>query len=380
MNPTTATFDPGAILATMESLKQPSGGFIAAPSDDYNAVWLRDHLYIVFSYWYLYHREENPTRKREFETNLKTGMQIAFNILHHQRHQKLERIEFDINNMNDLILAQHHPETLLELPKSWAHHQLDAVGLFLYIIADLDFKNFQIIRDQGDREILQLLVFYALNVRYWYNNDFGMWESCKARKSSSIGAMVRGLQYIKQRELAVVPDELVTKGRNDLMRILPNETMMPKGPHDSCGGNHNHECDMAQLSLIWPYNIVPREKTEEILRSIESRLIAPHGVLRFRGDNYAAYKENTYLAPDTLQGWPMGFFWLSIIYSQRNDHDKAAEWFAKGCEQIVDGDKIPEMYVNGEPNNHTPLAWAHAMALIAWCKLPENMQTHFLKK
>ncbi|KKR78539.1 MAG: hypothetical protein UU22_C0020G0001, partial [Parcubacteria group bacterium GW2011_GWA2_40_8] len=93
------------------------------------------------------------------------------------------------------------------------------------------------------------------------------------------------------------------------------------------------------------------------------KLVQEHGLNRYWGDNY--YRSDNGISAE----WPMGFFWLSIIYSQMNKVEEAKHWFERGIAQITKKGDVPELYKNGHPNEHTPLAWAHAMALIALAKL-----------
>lgn len=349
-------FDSELILKEMELLRRSSGAFIAAPGEDYFAMWLRDHLYMSLAYYYLGQNDK-----------LIEGLHIVFDVFLKHRH-KFEKITYSENMMSGFVHTKYHPENLDEMAGDWGHHQLDAIGLFLHIVADLDFKNIKVIRNQNDRELIQLIVFYLLNVQYWQKPDLGMWEECYVRHSSSIGAVVGGLSYIERRHLAVVPDELISKGRDELFRILPDECSCNESM-ECWGRGHSHHVDMAQLALIWPYNIIPREMADLVISRIEenqdSHLVGKYGLKRYHGDVYYRMENNL------IAEWPMGFFWFSIVHSQRRENEKAREWFNRGCEQIIDN-RIPELFQNGSPNKHTPLGWAHALALIAFAKLEDK--------
>lgn len=360
-------FNGALILKHMESLRQPNGVFVAAATKDYRSLWIRDHLFMTFSYWYL---------GRDYFDKLVQGVQAIFNIFHKQRH-KLERIVQPRDEKGRLIVAElihakYDPESFHEITKDWGHHQLDTIGLFLHIVADLDFKNITVIRDRGDREILQLLVFYLQNVQYWSDPDNGMWEEHLMRHSSSIGAIVAGLSYIQRRSLAVIPTELITKGRNELQRILPYES------RDLCDKSfHSHDCDAAQLFLIWPFNIVERGMADLILSRIIDghrsetgelhQLVQNLGVNRYWGDSYRVS------ANGVSAQWQWDFL-ISIILSQRNEYKKALWWFKKGILRITAEGYITEAFTNGSPNDHTPLGWMHALALIAFSKLTPSLQ------
>ena len=63
-----------------------------------------------------------------------------------------------------------------------------------------------------------------------------------------------------------------------------------------------------------------------------------------------------------------------------NNVEEAQMWFTKGAAQITRKGEVPELYQDGKPNNHTPLAWAHAIALIALSKLElKRKQLSFIR-
>lgn len=326
----------------MEKLQRPSGAFIAAPSKDYQSCWIRDQLYVSFCYYFL----------NDFE-KLKRGVWVVFDIL--QKHcWKIERaICIPPTTPHEHIHAKYNPDDFEEITNEWGHHQLDAVGLFLYVVADLDFKNINLIRNNNDSKIIQLLVFYLNSVKYWKSPDNGMWEEGLDSHSSSVGAALAGLAYVKRRQIAVVPESMITLGTETLNNLLPMESTA-------------HDIDMAQLSLIWPYNIVSREMADNILKRVKKKLVQKHGLNRYWGDNY-------YRSKNGVSGeWPMGFFWLSIIASQKHDIEDAEYWFKRGVAEVTLKGAVPELYQNDKPNKHTPLAWAHSLAIIAKAKLNQE--------
>ncbi len=355
-------FNQALILENMECLRKQNGAFIAAPTYDYSSVWIRDHLFMALSYYYL---------GRTHDEKLIQSIQVVFNIFHTQRH-KLERIIHPRDQHGKLIVpelihAKYDATTLNEITHEWGHHQLDALGLFLHVVADLDFKNTPVIRDKGDREILQLLIFYLQNVQYWREPDNGMWEECLIRRSSSIGAVVAGLSYIQRRGLATIPTELINKGRNELHRILECES------RDQCEiPHHDHTCDVAQLFLIWPFNVINRDMADSILNRIINgyhsngvliKLVQPLGIQRYWGDDYRRSKNGV------SAQWQWEFL-LSIIFSQRHEYENAAHWFERAAERITPEGHITEAFTDGRPNDHIPLGWMHALALIAFSKFP----------
>ena len=354
-------FNARRTLEVMESLKMaPSGAFAAGPGN-YSDIWLRDHLYMAFAYYYLGEPEKCVD-----------GVRVVLNILHTQRHKLGQILKPSIH-----AKYRHNGNWFEEITESWGHHQGDVIGLLLYIVAYLDDRELSVVRDHGDRDLLQLLIFYVLNRKYWAEPDNGIWETCWTRKSSSIGAIVSGLAYAKRRRLASVQDQLISLGHNELDRILPYES------RDMCGednGRHNremgHDCDIAQLSLIWPFGVVSLEMGNTILsrivdghttqNGIRHKLVHTHGIFRFWGDEYLSQ----YGGVSAEWQWD---FWLAIIYAKKNDLTKAFYWFDRGVKRITPDGYIAEAYVNGVPNEHTPLGWMHALALIAWTKILDRL-------
>lgn len=376
-------FNKAEILRNFEALRRPNGAFIAAPTDDYRAMWIRDQLYCTFAYWYLDEIEK-----------CRSGVQLVFDLFKRYKKKILRRTSSLVEFPGAILHAKFHPDTLDEIvaDDAWGHFQLDAVGLFLYVVADLHFKNVPTVRDDSDKEVLQLLLCYLRGVEYWDSVDFGIWEECRIRHSSSIGAVLGGLVRLKAQRIkdVDVPDSLINAGEKALRRILPYESR-PDEFRDHCNSrNHadelSHDCDVAQLSLIWPYHVVQELSEQDFIldRLISGhvtdggrrhRLLQTHGFNRYWGDDYYRSTEGKF--KDISAEWPMFKFWISVIYSQRHEDGKAAHWFREGCRDIIDN-KIPEAYQNGRPNDHTPLAWAHAIALIAFSKLSADAKREFV--
>jgi len=331
-----------ALYRGLEKLRDDRGVFVAAESDDYSACWIRDQLYATFAYYYL-----GEAKK------FKQGIRVVFDILHKSK-SKIEYTSCAAPAQSDeYIHAKYHPKTLDEITKDWGHHQVDAIGLFLYTVGFAERNNIKVVGSCEDKELLQLLVSYLISVRYWESPDNGIWEEWLDLHASSIGAAVKGLTSVKEMGLAVVPDELIRRGTHTLFSLLPNESP-------------DRDADMAQLSLIWPYGLVPEGLDDTIVRGITEKLVQQNGLNRYLDDNY--YRSDNGVSAE----WTMGFFWLSIIASDKGRKEEATEWFLRGLAAITDDGELPELYQNGKPNKNTPLAWSHSLALIAGIKLHDK--------
>jgi phosphorylase kinase alpha/beta subunit len=318
----------------MEKLLMPNGAFIAAPSNDYRACWLRDQIYCAISYYYL----------RNYPKLIKC-FQVVFDILDKHSWKIDKAIAFPSMDKSDYIHAKYDPITFEEITNDWGHHQLDAIGLLLYFTAFFESQGIRILREK-DKELIQVLVLYLFSHRYWEKPDNGMWEEESELHASSIGAVLAGLIYTSKKDIKPVPRFMIKQGWKALGTILPRESA-------------KHEINMDQLSLIWPYNIVSRKMADIILERIKEKLVQEHGLNRYWGDKY--YDSDYWICGQ----WPLGFFWLAIVEFQRRNIKEAKYWLKRGLEQIIDGKYIPELYKKGQPNEHTPLAWAHSFAIIA---------------
>ncbi|OGP28219.1 MAG: hypothetical protein A2022_08495 [Deltaproteobacteria bacterium GWF2_42_12] len=363
----------------LEKLRQLNGGYIASPyhgkngGDRYNVFWLRDIMYATYANEYIgaYDKMIESYRLilrifRKYRSKILLGAR--------KRH-------YLGSCAPEVIHARVHPITLEEITHEWGHHQLDIFGLFLYKTGDLMKKGYNPI-GEDQLEILILLrdiVLYLTTVRWYSDPDFGVWEEGPEIHSSSIGAVLAGLTMwhddgfyhakyssnIDIYRLLAIPQEFIELGRKSLDKILPRES-------------ESRQYDMAQLSLIWPYNIVSDSQAGEILQNIEKNLIREKGVIRYPGDKFFCANP-THPFGNEAQ-WPMGFAWLSIAYSKlaqysikgRNIFGKPqeqiekAEYYLERLESVMTEDgKVPELYCNGETNWNIPLAWAQSFYVVA---------------
>ena len=248
--------------------------------------------------------------------------------------------------------AKYHPNTLEEISPEWGHHQLDVIGLFLYKTGDLIKKGHSIIDEPESAELISDIIQYLFTYRWETHPDFGMWEEGPELHSSSIGAVLAGLTMwfdeghyhykyqakIDLSKIVPVSERLFDTGPEALKKILPRES-------------ETRECDLAQLSLIWPYNIVDEEMKKTIIDNIETKLLKSKGVIRYAKDYYYNADEKNLLGNEAE--WPLGICWLAIV------HNKMALW---GNDLK---DQLSQLYSKGKPNENMPLAWAHSFHIIA---------------
>ncbi|MFP4424701.1 MAG: glycoside hydrolase family 15 protein [Candidatus Woesearchaeota archaeon] len=344
----------------LESLRRINGGYLASPNPGkpdgtgrYNVFWLRDIMYATYANEYL----------GNFNHMIKS-FELVMTIMLKYRHKLLiTKIPKE-----HALHARFHPNTLEELSREWGHHQLDVIGLFLYKTGDLIKKGHQVIKTMEQRELIRDLIQYVFTFRWETYPDYGMWEEGPEIHSSSLAAILAGLtmwhdegyynykykELVNLSKIVPVSDRYFETGEKALKELLPRES----GTRDT---------DMAQLSLIWPYNIIEISMQDKILSDIENQLLREKGVIRYKDDWY-------FNSQGKEAEWPLGIAWLSIVHNklasrkhnqESIDHLRKSKSYLERLDNLMVDGCIPELYTEGKPNDNCPLAWAHSFHIIA---------------
>lgn len=331
-------------LAILNKLRAPSGLFLAAAqegvSTGYDKAWLRDNFYVVRSFEELGDWEAAKlTWHALLDVLIKHEAKIA--------HVVEERPRFSYQ----YIHARFHPETFDEFWEEWGNKQNDAVGCILFALGDLERQGIHVLRDDHDRRIVQRLVDYLGAIEYWNDPDNGVWEEYEEVHASSVGACVAGLKAVRDHVGATVPSEYIEKGEEALHKLLPRESV-------------TKFTDLALLSLMYPYRVVEPDMERELLKNLEYHLERAKGIVRYKNDRY--YNKNADGYSEEAE-WTMGFPWLSIIYRERGNHEKADEYLELTRLALDQEGKLPELYYSNtnEPNENNPLGWSESLFIIA---------------
>jgi len=369
--------------ANLERLRRPNGGYIASPysaedgsGDAYNVFWIRDIMFATYANEYL----------GCFDKMIES-FRLVLDIFkrYHLRIIRASIVKPDVHHQRgEFMPARVHPTTLESITDDWGHHQLDVFGLFMYKMGDLIRKGYGFRFTREDYMLISHIRNYIYNLGF--EPDFGMWEEGPEEHVSSYGAVLGGLmmwhdrgyydyKYRQKIEIGLhvpVSERMIADGRAALARLLPRES--PSRP-----------CDLAQLSLIWPYSIVDFETKLGILEQIETHLAGERGVSRYPGDVYCGKG----LVPhhgETAQ-WPLGLAWLAICFAKLAEHgvefnaerqpihlgwerrreyfDKAVGYFCQLEAVMTPEGYVPEMFVGDQMGHNTPLAWAQSFHIIA---------------
>ena len=330
-------------LDQVRKLRAPTGLFTASASDvttGYNKAWLRDIYFMTLGFKYTGEMDVVQDAARALLQILAKHKEKIHWAIHHKPYATWQYIH-----------ARYNPETFEEYWEEWGNKQNDAVAEVLYLIADCETSGHKVVETDEERELVQLLINYLNAIEYWHDEDSGIWEENQEVRSSSIGAVVRALTCAQQLPYVTIPEGLIEKGKEALHSLLPRETS-------------NRFCDLALLTLIFPFEVTTEEETETILRNVEYFLTRDLGVIRYRNDRY--YNKNKDGYSEEAE-WSMGLAWLAIIYAKRGDFEKAERYFNRAGKTINKDGLIPELWYShtNESNDNIPLGWAESMYVVA---------------
>jgi GH15 family glucan-1,4-alpha-glucosidase len=336
-------------LDMVRSLQKPSGVFTASSFDvdtGYDKAWLRDIYFMTLCFL---ETGELPVVQKAAKAFLKLFV----------KHQ--DKINWAIQNKPheawQYIHARFHPETFEEYWEEWGNSQNDAVGEVLNLIVTLEQMGVGVVETTEEREMVQKIVDYLVNLEYWQDADNGIWEESMEVHASSIGSCVAALRKANEIEWLDVPDQAIERGEHALRALLPRESV-------------TKFCDLALLSLIYPFAVTTEEETNEILKNVEYHLVKEKGVIRYKLDRY--YNNNIDGFSEEAE-WCFGLAWLAIIYAERGEKEKAYYWLRKAKAAVTQEGKVPELYYShtDKYNQNTPLGWAESMYVIALQKVKQ---------
>ena len=337
-------------LKILKGLQKKSGLFLASKEGagtGYDKSWLRDNFYETMAFEVI----------GDWKTVEKTYRAILNIFLKHE-----EKIDWAIKEQpketHKRIHARFHPDTFDEFWEEWGNKQNDAIGCILFRVGELEIRDKRSILKTPDHiRIINKLVKYLGAIEYWKDPDSGIWEEWEELHASSIGACVAGLKSVRRLPHIEVPITLIKKGEKALNRLLPRES-------------EKKYVDLALLSLIWPYDVVNKEQSSEMLENVEYHLKRERGVIRYKGDRY--YNKNEDEVSEEAE-WTFGFSWLAIIYEKMGNKEKAQQ-LINDLIAIDTPQGMPELYFSNSPeyNENTPLGWSESLFIVALYEMNER--------
>lgn len=319
-----------ALIQNLNSLKLSNGFYKASVSSEYNYIWLRDNFYCSLpDLW------NNPEGyKKTYQTWLDYYISIE---------DKYNKFSSLINKKRlDATFEFPHPRInidLTEIHTGWSL-QTDHIGYFLLGLSKGLDKGLDIIRGEGDILIIKKIISLLEELDYTNISESGAWEeNDEPHRASTIGSIVSGL--LSTQKYFEVKKKSISDGLVTLYNMLPNETS-------------TRQYDLAQLFLIYPFNILTKDMEDIIINNIGEHLLKENGVIRYKGDKYFNVNGEA--------EWVIGFSLLGLIYYRRGDINKALYFYNK---TLLNGVDIPELYFSNTniPNKNTPLGWSLALTI-----------------
>jgi phosphorylase kinase alpha/beta subunit len=329
-------------INNLRALIASNGLLLAAPEaaqTNYHKVWLRDNVYESLAFEYI----------NDWETVKKTYSSLLD--IFHKHSVKIKWASLNKpTEYKQYISSRYDPDTLDEVWEG-GNKQSDAIGAVLFKLADFETRNMSMLRNDQDRKIVQDLLNYVCSIEYWHDPDSGMWEEDEALRASSVGAVLAALKKWQEVGNMEVDKNAIQLGEAALKRLLPRETEL-------------RFVDLALLSLIYPYNIVDNNTSQQILDNVIYHLERDKGLIRYKFDHY--YNNNADGYSEEAE-WCFGLSWLAIIFHLRGNNSKAIYYLNKATETVTTDGKVPELYMShtNDPNSNIPLGWAESLYIVA---------------
>ena len=336
-------------LEVVRKLQKPSGVFTASAHDvetGYDKAWLRDIYFMTLGF----------LETGDMDVVKKAAKALLTVFVKHK-----DKINWAIEHKPQAawqyIHARFHPETFEEYWEEWGNSQNDAVGEVLNLLVELELRGESVLETEEERAMVQLIIDYLVRLEYWHDADNGIWEEWMEVHASSIGSVVAALKKAQQLSWLRVPQPAIDEGERALRLLLPRES-------------ESKFCDLALLSLIYPFQVTMESETIEILRNVEYHLVRDKRVLRYKNDRYYNLNKDGY---SEEAEWCFGLAWLAIIYEERGEKEKAYYYLRRAKGAVTPEGLVPELYYShtDRPNENTPLGWSESMYVVALKKVQD---------
>ncbi|CAG5009665.1 unnamed protein product [Parnassius apollo] len=348
--------------------QQPvTGLFPASPHNDH--AWIRDNLYCILAVWGLSmafkkiaDQDEDRAKTYELEQScvkLMRGLLMAMM----QHKEKVEKFKITQHPM-DSLHAKYSSITGRTVVKDneWGHLQIDAISLYLLVLAQMTASGLQIVFTLDEVAFIQNLVFYIESA--YCTPDYGIWErgdktnhGLPELNASSIGMAKAALEAMNELDLFGARG-----GPSSVIHVLADEAQKCQAVLQSMlpRESNSKELDSGLLSIIsFPaFAVDDPQLIAKTRDTIVTKLQGKYGFKRFLRDGHKTPRENPnrlYYEPWELRmfeniecEWPLFYCYLILDSCFQGDKSNVAEYMQK-LEKIMirkdDGIKlVPELY------------------------------------
>ncbi|XP_061706140.1 probable phosphorylase b kinase regulatory subunit alpha isoform X3 [Cydia pomonella] len=349
--------------------QQPvTGLFPASPDNDH--AWIRDNLYCILAVWGLSmafkkiaDQDEDRAKTYELEQScvkLMRGLLMAMM----QQKDKVEKFKSTQHPL-DSLHAKYSSTTGRSVVKDneWGHLQVDAISLYLLILAQMTASGLQIVFSLDEVAFIQNLVFYIESA--YCTPDYGIWErgdktnhGLPELNASSIGMAKAALEAMNELDLFGARG-----GPSSVIHVLADEAQKCQAVLQSMlpRESNSKELDSGLLSIIsYPaFAVDDPQLITKTRDTIVNKLQGKYGCKRFLRDGHKTPREDPnrlYYEPWELRmfeniecEWPLFLCYLILDYCFQGDKHNISGYMQK-LENVMirkedDGIKlVPELY------------------------------------
>ncbi len=204
--------------------------------------------------------------------------------------------------------------------------------------------------------------------KYFFTNTVDLWEEGHRQTSTkmennhtySLAACARGL---------IVADLMIggEKWKQTAQQMIEkiNDAYRPKSKVfvRNHGRIDDLNLDASLLGLVYPFEIIKAndERMVNTVKQLEKKIVINGGVHRYQFDYY----DGEGSAQEGSGAWPILNFWMSIYWAIKGDKKKAGEYYNWVIDRLEADCLIPEQIFDDFRQGIKPLAWSHAMFVIA---------------
>ncbi|CAH8511146.1 unnamed protein product [Schistosoma turkestanicum] len=330
-------------------------------------AWVRDNTYASLSIWGLslvYRKlpdvDEDRCRSYELEkcvVKLMRGILICY-MKQSDKVELLKKTQNPIHSLHAKFDSTSYKTVVGDL--EWGHLQIDAISVFLLILAQMTAAGLRIIWTLEEVAFIQNLVFC---IEHAYRiPDYGIWErgdktnhGLPELNTTSVGMAKAALEALTDLDLFGADGSYLSTIRVSLDECeqcnIAVKSMLPRE-------SNSKETDAGLLSILtYPgFSVTDDELIESTRSSIIRKLLGRYGCRRFLRDGFRTAREDVnrlYYEPWELRmfdgiecEWPMFFAWLVIDATFREDFDDA-DRYMQMLQEVV----IPESSSSFAPSN-----------------------------
>uniref|UniRef100_A0A914GXF7 Phosphorylase b kinase regulatory subunit n=1 Tax=Globodera rostochiensis TaxID=31243 RepID=A0A914GXF7_GLORO len=281
-----------------------TGLFVSNPERYPSHAWIRDNVYAVQAVWAMHRAYQ---KRAEFDEDLVKAHELGLNCVKCMQSllecmlRQADKVELFKRHQrkSDCLHAKYSAKNKATVigDNDWGHLQIDAVSIYLLILAQMTASGLQIVRNFDEVAFVQNLVYY---IETGYRTpDFGTWErgdktnqGIRELNASSIGMAKAALQAIND-----VGDLFGDGSKGSIIHVLPDEIQQCSAvlcnmlPRES----FSKETDAALLSIIsFPAFAVDDSSLATLTReTILATLGGRYGCKRFLRDGYKTALEDS---------------------------------------------------------------------------------------